>query len=168
MTGQLYIDDALRVLRQYRGLAERAAAQVDDEAFFTVLDAGSNSIALLMKHVGGNMRSRFTDFLNTDGEKPDRNRDAEFELGPGDTRERVLAIWDDGWRRTMAAIEALTPDDLARTVTVRGEPMTALSAINRQIAHYAYHVGQIVLLAKHFAGADWQTLSIPKRDTGTS
>lgn len=162
MIEQLYLQDVLLQLRKYREQAERAVAQVGDEQFFATLDPGSNSIALIVKHVAGNMRSRWTDFLTTDGEKPDRERDREFEREPDDSREAVMARWDDGWRRTLAAIEALGPDDLAREVAIRGEPHRVLEAVNRQLTHYAAHVGQIVLLAKHHAGDRWQTLSIPR------
>lgn len=162
MIEQLYLQDVLLQLRKYREQAGRAAAQVGDEQFFATLDPGSNSIAVIMKHVAGNMRSRWTDFLTTDGEKPDRERDREFEQEPGDSREAVMAQWEDGWRRTLTAVEALGPDDLAREVTIRGEPHRVLEAVNRQLTHYAAHVGQIVLLAKHHAGDRWQTLSIPR------
>jgi len=162
MIERLYLEDTLRQLRKYRELAERAVEQVPDEAFFAVLDPEANSIALVMKHVAGNMRSRWTDFLTTDGEKPDRGRDREFELEPGDTRERVMEGWREGWSLTLSAIEALGPEDLERVVTIRGEPHRVLEAVGRQTAHYCYHVGQIVLLAKHHAGSRWRSLSIPR------
>jgi hypothetical protein len=157
-----FLDDTLLQLRKLKVQAERAFAQVDDQAFFRVLGADENSIALIIKHMAGNMRSRWTDFLTSDGEKPDRNRDTEFELDQGNTREQILRLWDDGWSRVFAAIEPLGPDDLMKTVTIRGEPHTVLEAIQRQATHYAAHVGQIVLLSKHYAGANWNTLSIPK------
>jgi hypothetical protein len=157
-----YLTDALRQLRKLKTLAERALEQVPDAHWFTPLDDESNSIALIVKHLSGNMRSRWTDFLTTDGDKPDRNRDSEFEREPRDTKQSLLARWEDGWRRCFAAIESLTTADLSRIVTVRGEPHTVLEAINRQMTHYAQHVGQIVLLAKHFAGPSWKTLSIPR------
>lgn len=162
MSGEPYLADALRQLHKLKGQADRALAQVPDDRLFTALDAESNSIALIMKHLSGNMRSRWTDFLTTDGEKPDRERDAEFELAAEDTRAALFERWEDGWRRCFAAIEPLAAADLSRTVTIRGEPHTVLEAINRQLVHYAQHVGQIVFLAKHFAGPWWQTLSIPR------
>jgi len=160
---QSYLDDCLLQLRKLKAQAEKAVSQIDDAQFFDKLDPEANSIALIMKHVAGNMRSRWTDFLNTDGEKPDRDRDSEFEETPDDTRETILARWEDGWSRMLAAVTALAPDDLGRTVTIRGEPHTVIQAINRQFSHYSAHVGQIVLLAKHLAGPRWQTLSMPKR-----
>jgi len=145
-----------------RTLAERAVAQVDDAALFATLDPEANSIALLMKHIAGNLRSRFTDFLTTDGEKPDRDRDAEFERAPADTRDAILARWAEGWEALFGALRALRPADLLREVTIRGEPQSVLQALSRQLAHHAQHVGQVVLLAKHHAGPRWQTLSIPR------
>ena len=162
MIEQHYLDDALRQLRKLKAQADQALAQVGDDQLFAALDPESNSIAIVMKHMAGNMRSRWTDFLTTDGEKPDRERDTEFELGAGDTRARVFALWEDGWSRLFGAITALAPADLSKTVHVRGEPHSVLEAINRQTTHYAAHVGQIVLLAKHHAGANWRTLSIPR------
>lgn len=159
---RLYLEDAIAELRKYKKFADRAVAQVIDEDFFRQLDPESNSIGLIVKHVSGNLRSRWTDFLTTDGEKPDRNRDAEFEKADSDTRESVHARWEDGWRTLFAALEPLTDADLERTVMIRGEPHTVVQAINRQLTHYASHVGQIVFLAKHFAGDRWKTLSIPR------
>jgi hypothetical protein len=158
-----YLTEAIRVLRQYKGLAERTMAQAGPDGVFQAPDPESNSIAILLQHLAGNMRSRWTDFLTTDGEKPDRNRDAEFEVSAGTTVDDLMAGWEDGWRRTFAALEALGPDDLLREVRIRGEPVTVLHAIQRQVAHYSYHVGQIVLLARHVRGAEWQTLSMPRR-----
>lgn len=157
-----FLDDSVFQLRKLKSQADKAIAQIDNRQFFEPIDPDANSIAIIMKHVAGNMRSRWTDFLTTDGDKPDRDRDAEFEIRPGDTRETLLARWEDGWRRCFAAIEPLTTGDLGRTVTVRGEPHTVLEAINRQMTHYAQHVGQILLLAKHFAGPGWKSLSIPR------
>ena len=156
------LEDAIGQFRKYRQLAAGALAQVEDADFFRTLDAESNSIALIVKHVAGNMRSRWTDFLTTDGEKSDRDRDAEFERGPRDTRESVLARWEDGWDLLFAALAPLTEADLVRQVPIRGEPHTVLQAVHRQLTHYAYHVGQIVFLARHFAGGRWKSLSIPK------
>ncbi len=156
-----YIEDSVAVLRYYKKLAEGAMAQVSDEQLFTTLDHEANSIAIVVKHMTGNMRSRWTDFLTTDGEKPDRNRDSEF-ADPAATRAALIAEWENGWQIVFAALEALTDADLGRTVTIRGEAHSVMQAINRQIAHYPYHVGQIVLLAKHFGCDHWQSLSVPR------
>ena len=161
--GQAYLAEALRVFRQYKELGEKAMAQLDPAGVYQTLDDESNSVAVIVKHLAGNMRSRWTDFLTTDGEKPDRNRDVEFELTASTTPADVRRWWDEGWRSVFAAVEPLQPEDLLRTVTIRGEPHSVLQAIDRQIAHYAYHVGQIVQLARHLAGERWTTLSIPKR-----
>ena len=162
MIEQHYLDDSLRQLHKLKAQADRAIAQVTDEQVFALLDSEANSIALIMKHMAGNMRSRWTDFLTSDGEKPDRNRDQEFETRPADTRVAITAQWEDGWERLFKAVQSLSPGDLTKTVHVRGEAHSVLEAINRQTSHYAAHVGQIVLLAKHFAGTKWQTLSIPR------
>ena len=162
MVEQPYLRDAVLQLKKLKTQADAALAQTTDEHLFATLDPESNSIAIIMKHVAGNMRSRWTDFLTSDGEKPDRERDTEFELSTADTRERIFALWEDGWARTLGAVSSLTPPDLSKTVTVRGEPHTVIEAINRQTTHYAAHVGQIVLLAKHYAGSTWKTLSIPR------
>lgn len=156
-----YIEDALAVFRHYKLLAERAMEQVTDEQLFAVLDNECNSIAIVMKHMTGNMRSRWTDFLTTDGEKPNRNRDSEF-VDPPATREALMKDWEDGWRCVFTALEPMTDTDLGRTITIRGEAHSVMQAINRQLAHYPYHVGQIVLLAKHFACDHWQSLSVPR------
>lgn len=163
MIEQHYLDDTLFQLRKLKAQADKAMAQIADERFFSLLDPDANSIALIVKHVAGNMRSRWTDFLTTDGEKSDRRRDTEFELDAGDTREAVLARWEAAWQLLFDTIASLQPADLGKRVTIRGEPHTVVQAINRQVSHYSAHVGQIVLLAKHFAGSHWQTLSIPKR-----
>jgi Protein of unknown function (DUF1572) len=157
-----YLDEAHRQMRGHKRLAEGAMAQLKDHELFLTLDPESNSIAVLVKHMAGNMRSRFTDLLTTDGEKPDRHRDQEFELSPTATRADLTKWWEEGWARVFAAIEALKPGDLMRKVTVRSEPHTVLQAINRQIAHYAYHTGQIVFVAKHIRSGKWKTLSIPR------
>ncbi len=162
MDARHYLDDIQVQFRKLKDQADRAAAQVGDADFFAAIDGEANSIAVLMKHVSGNMRSRWTDFLTTDGEKPDRDRDREFIAEDQDSRAQVLARWEDGWRLALASIAALTPAEVARTITVRGEPHTVVQALHRQLTHYAAHVGQIVLLAKHFAGANWRTLSIPR------
>lgn len=156
-----YHADALTSFRNYKQLAERAIEQVTDEEFFAKIDDEANSIAVIVKHIAGNLRSRWSDFLTTDGEKPDRNRDAEFEL-IDDTRESLMKFWDEGWQVLFDSIEPLTPEDFSRTVTIRGQAHTVVESINRQLTHYAYHIGQIVLLAKHFRSTDWKTLSIPK------
>jgi len=157
-----YLDEALRQFRGNKRLAEAAIAQLKDEELFATIDPESNSIAILVKHLAGNMRSRFTDLLTTDGEKPDRFRDQEFELIAAMTRTDVMRWWEEGWAQVFATLGALRPDDVMRTVTIRGQPHTVLQAINRQIAHYAGHIGQIILLAKHLRGSDWKTLSIAR------
>lgn len=162
MNGQHYLDDVRAQFRKMKELAEKALAQVSDEAFFAQLDPESNSIALIVKHVAGNARSRWTDFLTADGEKPDRRRDSEFIVEPGDTRVSLLARWEAAWQALFDALAPLTAADLERMVLIRGEAHTVLQAINRQMAHYAYHLGQIVYLARHYAGSRWQTLSIPR------
>jgi hypothetical protein len=137
-------------------------AQLRDEDVFLTLDSESNSVALLVKHTAGNMRSRFRDFLTSDGEKPDRFRDREFELDSATTRADVMRWWEEGWAQVFAALDSLQNEDVMKTVTIRNEPHSVLQAINRQIAHYAYHTGQIVFLAKHLRSSGWQTLSIPR------
>jgi hypothetical protein len=156
-----YLEDSLTLFRAYKKLAERAMEQVSDEQLFIALDEESNSIAIIVKHMAGNMRSRWTDFLTTDGEKPDRNRDSEF-VDPSATRAALLQAWEEGWACVFGAIEPLTDADLGRRITIRGEAHSVMQAVNRQVAHYAQHVGQIVLLAKHFAGAGWKSLSVPR------
>jgi hypothetical protein len=160
-----YIEEAHRQMRGHKRLAEGAMAQLKDQELFVTLDSESNSIAVIVKHMAGNMRSRFTDFLTTDGEKPDRYRDQEFDLNPATTRADLTKWWDEGWARVFAAIDGLKPEDVMRTVTIRGEPHTVLQAINRQIAHYAQHTGQIVFMAKHIRSVKWKTLSIPRGES---
>ena len=157
-----YLDEAHRQMRGHKRLAEGAMAQLKDHELFLALGPESNSIAVIVKHMAGNMRSRFTDFLTSDGEKPDRNRDQEFELSSTTTRADLTKWWEQGWERVFTAIEALKPEDALKKVTIRGEPHTVLQAINRQIAHYAYHTGQIVFVAKHLRSSKWKTLSIPR------
>jgi hypothetical protein len=159
-----YLVDSLDLFRYYKNLAERAMAQVSDEQLLTVLDDEMNSIAVIVKHMVGNMRSRWTDFLTTDGEKPNRQRDAEF-ADPPTNREALLALWEEGWQCVFRALEPLSEQDLQRTVTVRGEAHSVMQAINRQIAHYSYHCGQIAFLAKHFKYSEWQSLSVPRRQS---
>jgi hypothetical protein len=156
-----YLEDSLAVFRQYKKLAEAAMSQIGDEQLQAVLDPEMNSIACIVKHMAGNMRSRWTDFLNSDGEKPNRHRDSEF-IEPPATRQAVLALWNEGWQLVFDALEPLSEADLSRTVYIRGEAHSAMQAINRQIAHYASHCGQIVLLAKHFKGEQWKSLSVPR------
>jgi hypothetical protein len=160
-----YLEDSLELLRYYKKLAERAMEQVTDYQLFATLDDESNSIAIVVKHIAGNMRSRWTDFLTSDGEKPDRHRDTEF-VDPPATREALLATWEDGWKRLFGALEPLSEADLGRVVTIRGEAHSVMQAINRQLAHYANHVGQIVMLSKHFAYDHWQSLSVPRNKSG--
>ncbi|PYU93509.1 MAG: hypothetical protein DMG26_08055 [Acidobacteria bacterium] len=160
-----YAKDAVDLFRYYKRLAERAIEQCSDEGLFSTLDAESNSIAIIVKHMAGNMRSRWTDFLTTDGEKPDRNRDSEFEEPPRN-RVELMAMWERGWKWLFDALEPLAEADLARTVTIRTEPHSVMQAINRQIAHYSYHVGQIVFLAKHLtakATGSWTSLSVARK-----
>jgi len=156
-----YLEDSLELLRYYKKLAERAMDQVTDDQLYVALDDETNSIAIVVKHIVGNMRSRWTDFLTTDGEKPNRDRDTEF-VTPPSTREALLQAWNDGWSLVFQALEPLSDADLGRTITIRGEPHSVMQAINRQLAHYALHIGQIVMLAKHFAHDRWQSLSIPR------
>jgi hypothetical protein len=167
---QASLHDIARTFRNYKALGERAMAQVSDENLHALVDPDANSIAILVKHLGGNLRSRFTDFLTSDGEKPTRNRDDEFEMPVHASRAEVLEWWESGWATALVAIEALTADDLDRTIRIRGEAFLVVEALNRSVTHAAYHVGQIVMLAKHLAGPHWATLSIPKgksREVGT-
>src|SRR5438874_7139940 len=158
-----HIEDSLSLFRYYKKLAEGAIEQVSDEELFTAFDEEMNSIAIIVKHMAGNMRSRWTDFLTADGEKPNRNRDSEFESESRDTRASVTAVWNHAWDLTIRTIETLTPDDLMKKVTIRSDTPTVIEAIHRQLMHYAEHVGQIIFLAKHYAGANWRTLSVPKK-----
>lgn len=157
-----YLRDAIESFRGYKKMAEKAMAQVSDEEFFHSIDAEANSIAIIVKHIAGNQKSRWTDFLNTDGEKPDRFRDGEFVAFGEDTRESLMRFWETGWQTLFDAIEPLKIEDFRKFITIRGEPHTIVEAINRQLTHYAYHIGQIVLLAKHFRSENWQTLSVPR------
>lgn len=161
MPTETYTALALREFEQLKKLADRAIAQLPADSFFAAPGATDNSIAVIVKHVAGNLLSRWTDFLTADGEKSWRRRDSEFVLTPDDTRKSLLARWDEGWTALFGALRLLTDADLGRTVMIRGEPMTVLQAVNRQLTHYAYHVGQIVYVAKHCAGAEWRSLSIP-------
>ncbi|HXF42594.1 MAG TPA: DUF1572 family protein [Pyrinomonadaceae bacterium] len=160
-----YLDDALLSFRNYKSLAEKAIEQVTDEEFFYTIDPESNSIAIIVKHVAGNLHSRWRSFLTTDGEKPDRNRDGEF-IVETETRQDLMTFWESGWQELFKNLEPLTEEDFEKKVTIRGQEHSIVEAINRQLTHYAYHVGQIVFLAKHFRSAEWKTLSIPKNRSG--
>ena len=160
--GTAYLDEVHRALRGHKRLAEGAIAQLNDDQLLVQPDAESNSVAVIMKHIAGNMRSRLSDFLTTDGEKPDRHRDQEFEMSRKVTREELMTMWEAGWMIAFDTLAGLQPGDLARTVTIRGEPHAVLQALHRAMAHYAYHVGQIVYLAKHIRGGEWKSLSIPR------
>ena len=160
--GSHYLSEIVVQFQRLKTLADKALAQVTEAELFTMLDPESNSIAIIMKHLAGNMRSRWTEFLTSDGEKPDRNRDGEFEMASGETRAAVLKNWENGWQYLFNAIEPLGENDLARSVLIRGQGHSVIQAINRQLTHYACHVGQIVFIAKHFRSKDWQSLSIPR------
>jgi uncharacterized damage-inducible protein DinB len=157
-----YLQDCAETFRTYKAMADASLSRVTDEQFFETIDVAANSLAVLVKHMAGNLRSRWTDLLDSDGEKPDRDRDAEFEITASDTRAVLLDAWEEGWSRALGSLESLTPSDLERTVHVRTEPLTLPQALNRQMTHAAYHVGQIVLLAKHHQAAAWESLSIPR------
>jgi hypothetical protein len=157
-----YLEELKRQFRGHKRMGEAAMAQLEDKDFFEALDPESNSIAALVKHIAGNARSRFTDFLTSDGEKPDRFRDQEFEVSAKITRAEVLGWWEQAWTHVFSALDSLQPEDVQRAVTIRNEPHTVMQALNRALAHYAQHTGQIVFLAKHLRCARWQTLSIPR------
>ena len=159
---QNYFEDAVSALKAYKKMADKAIAQMNDDELFVTLDEESNSVAVIMKHMAGNMFSRWTDFLTSDGEKPDRNRDMEFVIEANTTKQDVLDYWERGWACVFAAIEPLTLEDFEKTVMIRGEKHTIVQAINRQLMHYSYHIGQIVYLAKHFRSTEWSSLSIPR------
>ena len=159
---RLYLEDVIDQFEKLKKHAEAAVAQVSDEELFRCLDGESNSIGILMRHIGGNLRSRFTDFLTSDGEKPDRARDSEFETPEASSRETVIALWDLGFRELLDNLRGLTESDLTRDVFIRGQRHSVIQAINRSLTHVAGHIGQIVLLAKHARGAAWRTLSIPR------
>lgn len=158
---EYYLTDALESFRNYKRLAEKAFGQISDQQFFQTLDPIANSIAVLVKHIAGNQRSRWRDFLTSDGEKADRNRDTEFEITL-ETRESLMEFWESGWQMLFDALEPLTPSDFEKSILIRGEPHSIIQAVNRQLTHYAYHVGQITFLAKHFRSDEWQTLSVPR------
>ncbi len=154
-------DNVLETFRGYKRLAEEALNQVSDDEFFHQLDDESNSIAVLVKHIAGNQESRFTDFLTTDGEKSDRRRDSEFIID-NESRKYLMNRWEDGWLKVLCAVENLKTSDFKQSVFVRGEQHSIPEALNRQLTHYAYHIGQIIFLAKHYRSADWETLSVPR------
>ncbi len=162
MLKETYMQLAVREFRRAKKLADDALAQITEEQFFAAPSEGDNSIAIIVKHVGGNLLSRWTDFLTSDGEKPGRDRDVEFEITASDTQPSLMKQWESGWAALFSALEPLSDADLERTITIRGEPFTVLQSINRQLTHYSYHVGQIVYLAKHHAGNSWRTLSVAK------
>jgi hypothetical protein len=162
VSASAYYDEVRRSLRGYKHLADGALAQLSDRELFQAPDAESNSAAVIVKHLTGNLRSRWRDFLTTDGEKADRNRDGEFVVEPAITRQELLERWEESFQIVFDAIDALRPEDFGRTVTIRGEPHTLLQAMNRSLAHTAYHVGQILYVAKHLRGPEWKTLSIPR------
>jgi hypothetical protein len=157
-----YFEEIKRQFRGQKRIGEAAMAQLEDKDLFVALDPESNSVAALVKHIAGNAHSRFTDFLISDGEKPDRFRDREFEVSAKTTREEVMRWWEQAWSHLFSALDSLKPEDLQRTVTIRQEPQTVMQALNRALAHYAQHIGQIVFLAKHLRSSEWQTLSIPR------
>jgi hypothetical protein len=157
-----YLEDSIASLRAYKKLADKAIDQLKDDEFFVTLDEEGNSVAVIMKHMAGNMFSRWTNFLTTDGEKPDRNRDLEFVVEANAGKEDVVGYWEKGWQRVFEALEPLQAEDLGKTVLIRGEEHTVIQAINRQLMHYANHIGQIVFLAKHFRSSEWKSLSIPR------
>jgi Protein of unknown function (DUF1572) len=164
MTNQIienYLADSIQSFRNYKNLADKSIAQVSDDEFFRLIDPEANSMAIIVKHIAGNLRSRWSDFLTSDGEKSDRNRDGEF-IAEDDTRESLLEFWEKNWQILFDSIEPLTVEDFAKTITIRGQKHTICEAINRQSMHYAYHIGQIALLAKHFRSENWQTLSVAK------
>ena len=158
---QNFLDETIESFRSYKKLAEKSFAQVSDEEFFKVIDAEANSMAAITKHIGGNLRSRWTNFLTSDGEKPDRNRDSEF-VADDDTRESLMQFWEDGWNTLFETLQSLTVEDLGKIVQIRGEDFTVVKAINRAAMHTASHIGQITFLAKHFRSSEWKTLSVPK------
>jgi hypothetical protein len=155
------LKDSVSLLHFYKELGERAMAQASDSDLTAVLDPESNSIAIIVKHLAGNMVSRWSDFLTTDGEKPSRNRDGEFEAAPP-TRAELMALWDQGWKICFDSLASLTDDDLSRTISIRGEAHSVMQAIHRKVAHDAYHIGQIVFIAKHLASSHWKSLTIPR------
>lgn len=159
-----YLTDSVALFHHYKRLAERAMAQVADDQLFLAIDAESNSIAIVVKHMAGNMISRWSDCLTTDGEKPTRHRDQEF-VDPPETRAALMELWERGWQCVFSALDPLTEDDLGRAITIRGEAHSVLQAINRQVAHYSYHTGQIVFLAKHLGHQNWTALTVARNQS---
>jgi uncharacterized damage-inducible protein DinB len=164
-TGSSILAEIRSLFAVQRDLAERALSQLEEPELFRTAGEGQNSVAILMKHVGGNLRSRWTDPLTTDGEKPDRHRDAEFEVEARDTADAVRAAWDAGWQALEEALAGIRPEDLDRAVTIRQQPLTLLQALQRSLVHTAQHAGQIVLLARQWRGDRWRTLSIPRGES---
>jgi len=160
--GRHFLENSVKEFRGVKALADKALAQLDDKQFFASPDAETNSVAINVKHIAGNLRSRWTDFLTTDGEKPDRNRDQEFLIAADASRAEIMAMWEKYWQLVLDTVKSLSPDDVVREVVIRSEPHSVLQAINRQIAHYALHTGQIIFLAKHLTGSEWKTLSVPR------
>jgi hypothetical protein len=160
-----YLEEMKRQFRGHKRMGEAAVAQLEDKDIFATLDPESNSVAALIKHIAGNARSRFTDFLTSDGEKPDRFRDQEFEISEETTRQEVLDWWEQGWTRVFSTLDSLNPEDVQRTITIRQEPHSVMQALNRALAHYAQHIGQIVFLSKHLRSSQWRTLSIPRGES---
>jgi len=161
MDAQLFLDSITKHFRGQKTTADKAIAQLSDEQLRRPLDENTNSVAVIMKHVGGNLRSRFTDFLTTDGDKPDRNRDGEF-IDDFPSRDAILQHWERGWSTLFDALAALTADDLTKTITIRGEPHSVVDALHRSLAHNGYHAGQIVQLARYLAKDRWETITIPR------
>jgi len=166
-SGSIFLAEALRTFRGYKARAEEAFAQLRAEDWFRLIDPEANSIAIIVKHMAGNMRSRWTDFLTSDGEKPNRDRDSEFVLDRSTTPEQVMEWWNQGWQLVFATLQSLSSEDVEKKIAIRGQKYSVLEAINRQVAHYAEHIGQMILLAKHFRGAEWKSLSIPKGQSST-
>ena len=164
-SGALFLAETLLQFEKLKQTADGALAQVRDEDLFVQIDPEANSVAILVQHMAGNLRSRWTDFLTSDGEKPDRDRDSEFLQAEGTTRADLLARWEEGWSRLFESLRALREEDLTRTVLIRAEPHSVIRAIHRQMTHQAYHIGQLVLLARHLAGESWRTLSVPRGGT---
>lgn len=156
-----FITGTIASFQANKSWAEKAIAQVSDDNLHVALDANTNCIAVIMKHLAGNLRSRWTDFLTTDGEKPWRNRDDEF-VDAFTSRTEITDFWNAGWQALFNSLSALSPSDLMRTITIRGEPHTVPLAIQRSLAHTCYHVGQIILIARVLAGENWTTITIPR------
>jgi hypothetical protein len=161
--GDEFLRSARARLTELKGWGDRVLERLDEDDLRFTFDPESNSVAVIVQHVAGNMMSRWTDFLTTDGEKPDRNRDAEFELKDGSTVEKVRGLWEKGWARTFETVNALTPADLDRRVSIRGQPLSVVDAIHRQLVHYGEHVGQMIYIAKHRKWRTWESLSVPRK-----